>query len=174
MKGQPTLTVTSDFTADFNRLVKSFKQDAVLVGIPASDTGREGDDEEESGPITNAALLAMANFGSPANNIPAWPIMEIGIRNAQDAIAEQFAKAAKDVLKKGPAALQTYYERAGFIASSSIKRVLNDQEGVPSDKPEASTMAARTARGFKGTKYWVVSGQMRNAITYVVQSLWGR
>lgn len=169
MKGQPTLTVTSDFTADFNRIVKSFKQDAVLVGIPAADTERDDD-----APITNAALLAMANFGSPANNIPAWPIMGIGIKNAQDAIAEQFAKAAKEVLTKGAGALETYYERAGSIASSSIKRVLNDQEGVPSDKPEASTMAARTARGFKGTKYWVVSGQMRNAITYVVQSVWGR
>lgn len=169
MKGQPTLTVTKDFTADFNRIVKSFKQDAVLVGIPAS--GAERDDDA---PITNAALLAMANFGSPANNIPAWPIMETGIRNAQDAIAEQFAKAAKEVLTKGTGALETYYERAGSIASSSIKRVLNDQEGVPSDKPEESTMASRKSRGFKGTKYWVVSGQMRNAITYVVQSVWGR
>jgi hypothetical protein len=169
MKGQPTLTVTSDFTADFNRIVKSFQRDAVLVGIPAADTTRDDD-----APITHAALLAMANFGSPANNIPAWPVMAIGIKNAQDAIAEQFAKAAKEVLTKGTGALETYYDRAGFIASNSIKRVLNDQEGVPSGKPEDSTMDARKSRGFKGTKYWVVSGQMRNAITYVVKSVWGR
>lgn len=164
---EPTLTVTSDFTEKFNEIVKSFKHDAVLVGIPQEDKTREDDE-----PINNATLLAINNFGSPANNIPPRPVMQIGISNAKDAIAEQFKIAAKKALKDGPSALAAYYERAGIIASNSVKKAINSQEGI--DSPSEATLAARKARGFKGTKSLVVTGQMRNAITYVVRNLWGR
>lgn len=155
------ITVTSDFTDDFNRVIKSFKNDAVLVGIPAEKTARKAQD-----PVNNATLLAINNFGSPKLNIPARPVMAIGIRNAADPIAAQFKKAAVDALTKGYAALQTYYERAGIIASNSIKKAINDQDGIKG--PADSTLAARQADGFKGTKSLVVSGQMRNAITWVL------
>lgn len=163
------LEVTADFTENFNAAIKRFKNDSVLVGIPETDGPRDHDD-----PITNAALLAINNFGSPANNIPPRPVMAIGIRNAQDAITEQFKQCAKEVLKKGPAALAIYYERVGIIASNSIKKAINDGDEI--DPPAESTLKARkyiTASGFKGTKSLVVTGQMRNAITYVVKSIWG-
>lgn len=160
MKG-PSLTVTSDFTENFNRIVSKFKRDSVLVGIPEEDTKRK-----EDAPINNATLLAINNFGSPMNNIPARPVMSIGIRNAQAEIAEQFKKAVIDSLSKGLSALSTYYNRAGIIASNSIKKAINSQEGI--DPPAESTIAAREARGFKGEKALIVTGQMRNAITYVV------
>ena len=176
MRADPTLTVTSDFTEKFNEAIKSFKRDAVLVGIPATE-----DNRDEEAPIGNAALLAINNFGSPANNIPARPVMANGIRNAQDGIAEEFKKAAQDVLKKGPAALATYYERAGSIAANSVKKAINDQDfaggGPNNEEPAPATLAARkylTQAGFKGTKSLIVTGQMRNAITYVVRSVWGR
>jgi hypothetical protein len=161
---KPTLIVTSDFTKQFNDIVKKFKHDAVLVGIPESDEPRKDDD-----PISNAALLAIANFGSPMNNIPPWPIMATGIANAKDEIADQFKNACVSALKNGFSAVTNYYERAGIIASVACKKVINDQEDVPSDKPEQSTLDTRKARGFKGRKYWLVTGQMRNAITYVVR-----
>lgn len=166
---KPSLTITSDFSEKFNEAIKRFKSDSVLVGIPESDGQRD-----DSQPISNAALLAINNFGSPINNIPARPVMAIGIKNAQDAITEQFKLCAKEVLSKGPAALATYYERAGIIASNSIKKVINDQDGI--EAPAASTLKARkylTKAGFKGTKALLVTGQMRNAITYVVKSIWG-
>lgn len=165
MKG-PTLTV-DDFTSNFNKIVNSFKKDSVLVGIPETENNRD-----ETGPIGNAALLAINNFGSPANNIPARPVMQIGIRNAQEKIAEQFKTAAQNAFSKGTQVLETYYERAGIIASQSVKKAINDQEGIKG--PADSTLQERKARGFKGTKALVVTGQMRNAITYVVQSIWGR
>lgn len=167
MSGEPTLTVTSDFTEDFNRILKKFKNDAVLVGIPALSTERDNPDGDTS-QINNATLLALCNFGSPQNNIPPWPVMEIGIRNAQDPIAEEFKKAAKGALSKGLEALTTYYNRAGIIASTSIKKVINTQEDVPGDKPSQATLDIRKVKGFKGSKYWLVTGQMRNAITYVI------
>lgn len=161
---KPTLTVTKNFTQRFNDIVKKFRHDEVLVGIPQETSQRQG-----SEPINNATLFAIANFGSPLNNIPAWPIMAIGIRNARKEIGEQFKKAAIKALKDGFSAIDTYYERAGIIASTSIKKVINDQEDVPDGKPEDSTLAARKVTGFKGTKYWLVTAQMRNSITYVIR-----
>lgn len=166
MSAKPTLKVTSDFTDQFNETVKAFKGEAVLVGIPATDTERKiGEGEEE--PINNATLLAINNFGSPANNIPARPVMEIGIRAAQEQIAEEFKKAAQNALKRGLSALSVFYNRAGIIASTSIKKAINSQEDI--DPPSDATLAARKAAGFKGTKALIVTGQMRNAITYVVK-----
>lgn len=161
---QPTLTVTKDFTKSFNDLIKKFKNDDVLVGVPASTSKRDGST------ITNAALLAINNFGSPANNIPPRPVMEIGMRNAQDEIAEQFKKAAQSVLNQGSKALDIYYNRAGMIAANSIKKAINDQElGEEGPEPAESTLKAREARGFKGTKSLIVTGQLRNSITWVLR-----
>ena len=157
---KPKLTVTADFTDQFNELVKQFRRDAVLVGIPQGSVRK--DDE-----INNATLLAINEFGSPMNNIPPRPVMSIGIRKAQDEIAEQFRTAVKDVLKKGGAAIRTYYERAGIVAANSIKKVINAQDGIK--PPAASTLSSRKSKGFAGTKSLIVTGQMRNAITYVVK-----
>lgn len=164
---KPYFKVTSDFTKQLNDIVKHFRKDDVLVGIPASNTNRESDPKEKT-QITNAALLAINQFGSPANNIPARPVMTIGIRNAQEAIAEQFKLAAQNALSKGVSALSTYYNRAGIIASTEIKKAINAQEGFKGPAP--STLKARKSRGFKGTKSLIVTGQMRNAITYVLRS----
>ena len=166
---KPSLTVTSDFTKDFNEAVKRFRHDEVLVGIPAEKTDRKDEktDRKDDSAINNATILAINEFGSPRNKIPARPVMAIGIRNAQKEIAEEFRKAATNILSKGVSALDTYYNRAGIIASTSIKKAINSQEGI--DPPEKSTIAARRAAGFKGTKALVVTGQMRSAITYVVK-----
>lgn len=166
---KPTLTVSSDFTQQFNQLIKRFRNDSVLVGIPEEKSERmdNGDGEQ----INNATLLAIANFGSPQRNIPPWPIMSIGIRNAKDDLAEEYRKAAITSLKTGFDALDTYYNRAGIIASNSIKKVINQQEQIPDNKPAEATLEARKNRKptpFKGTKYWLVTGQMRNSITYVI------
>lgn len=157
---KPTLTVTSDFTSEFNNIISKFKNDVILVGIPASNTSRQDNE-----PIGNAALLALCNFGSPLQNIPAWPVMAIGIKNAQDAIAEQFKLAATNALTKGLSALDTYYNRAGIIASVSIKKVITAQTDKPEGRPLKLTLKRRKS---KGSKYWLVTGQMRNAITYVI------
>lgn len=163
------VTVTKDFTNKFNAIVKRFKNDMVLVGVPEDNAARPDDPESEG--INNATLMAIANFGSPQRNIPPWPIFAIGIRNAQDEIADQYKHAAMLALTTGLEALDTYYNRAGQIAANSIKKVINDQEDVPADKPAPATLAARKHRKptpFKGTKYWLVTGQLRNSITYVV------
>lgn len=160
------IIVTSDFTKSFNDIVNRFKGDNVLVGIPESDSSRRKDKDEDSS-INNATLLAINNFGSPANNIPSRPVMQIGIKNAQDDIADQFKQAATGALSGSLNALDIYYGRAGMIGANSIKKAINDQEGFPG--PSKATLEIREQKGFKGTKSLIVSAQMRNAITYVVK-----
>lgn len=159
-----TLTVTQDFTKKLQDILKSLKKDAVLVGIPEDKDVPRKDGQT----ITNATLLAINNFGSPARNIPARPVLQVGLRNAQDQIAEQFKRAAQMILTKGPEALDVYYERAGTIAANSVKKAINDQDFDGAPGPAESILAARKAAGFQGTKSLVVTGQMRNSITFVV------
>lgn len=154
--------VTEDFTDNLDAIIKKFKRDAVLVGIPQEESPRTGEE-----PINNATLLAINNLGSAANNIPARPVMEIGIRQAQGQIIDAFRDGAKRALSGGRGALSQAYNRAGIAASVSIKKVINSQEGI--EPPSEATLAARKAMGFKGTKALLVTGQMRNAITYVVK-----
>lgn len=157
---KPKLTVT-DNVLELLKAVKKIASARVLVGIPAEDNSRS-----ESG-IGNAALLAIHNYGSPANNIPARPVLEIGIRKAQNEIANEFKRAAVEALSKGAGAVSAAYQRAGIIASNSVKKVINEQDGI--EPISDSTMAAREARGFEGTKALIVTAQLRNAITYVVK-----
>lgn len=159
---KPTLTVTSDFTDQFNDIINSFKNDSVLVGIPAEKTNRSDNE-----PINNATILAINEFGSPMNNIPPRPVMAIGIRAAQDDIAKQFKLAVQNSLKNGLSALSVYYNRAGIIASNSVKKTINAQIDIA--PPSEATLAARKSHGFSGTKALIVTAQLRNAITYVVQ-----
>lgn len=169
-----TLKVTSDFTKTFNETIARFKKDAVLVGIPQEDDGRKKE-EQEKDPIGNAAILAINHFGSEEAHIPPRPVLTTGIRNAQPEISEEFKKAATQALTKGAPALEVYYNRAGTIAASSCKKVINDQEGLKA--PSEATLRARkylTKSGFKGEKALLVTGQVRNAITYVVNSIWGK
>jgi hypothetical protein len=161
---KPTLKVTKDFTERMNDIVKRFRHDEVLVGIPEQETARK-EDEDASEPINNATILAINEFGSPANNIPPRPVMAIGIRKAKDEIAEQFKKAAIAALSAGFSAVDTFYDRAGFAASMSVKKTINEQDGI--DKPSDATLTARKAMGFKGEKALIVTGQTRNAITFV-------
>lgn len=53
---KPTIKVTSDFTKNFNSIVRQFKNDAVLVGIPNSNKNKREDTEES---INNATILAI-------------------------------------------------------------------------------------------------------------------
>ena len=158
---KPSIDV-KDFTEKFLAAVKKMKKFETLVGIPEEDSKRD-----ESDGINNAALLFINEYGSPANNIPARPVVKIGIKQSKSDVVDEFRKAARDGLSRGDAVVQKYYERAGIIASNSIKNVINNQIGIQG--PSEATLKIRKEKGFKGTKSLIVTGQMRNAITYVVQ-----
>ncbi len=163
---KPYVKVTYDNSDKFNKAMKSFAGDALLVGVPAADTSRKSVEGKDQ--ITNAQLLAIHEYGAPAANIPARPVLSIGLRNAQDRIAEELKKAAQFFFSDPKSTI--HLERAGSIAANSVKKAINDQDSIA--PPSEATLKGREARGFKGTKSLIVTGQMRNSITYVLTGLW--
>ena len=162
---KPYLSV-NDFTKDFFAAIKTLKEKQTLVGIPSKTSDRKPEPGEAPEPINNAALLYINEFGSPTQNIPARHPMKTGIKIAQDALADEFRKCAKAAFTHGEAALDQYYERIGIIGSQSVKYVIYTQQDM--DPISDATSRSRQSRGFKGEKALIVTGQMRNAITYVV------
>lgn len=165
---------TESFLDKLDRVVSKFKSDAVLVGIPQEKASRPGD------AMNNATILAINHFGSPLQNIPARPILAIGIQNAQEDIAKELKKAVlaslKTVVKGGTAEaiMDQYYNRTGIIAAAAVKAVITNQEGI--EPPAESTLQSRRSRGrsegkkgFSGESALLVTGQLRAAITYVVK-----
>lgn len=166
----------------------------VLVGFPDDSENSERTDASGSatGEITNAALGYIHDNGAPEANIPARPFMIPGIKAAQEEVADLLGKTARAVLRGGgESKIQDGLTQVGFKAANSIKRTIN--EGIPPPLAD-STLRARLRGGRKNgagarkgalqeldarwdgqapstdyAKPLVDTGQMRNAVTYVIR-----
>lgn len=157
----------------------------VLVGFP-EDTSKR--DEQGSAAITNAALGYIHNNGAPEANIPARPFMEPGLSENADALAGVLGSAAKRFLATGNKHdIEIGFERLGLKAQAALRRKIN--EGIPPPLADSTLRkrAGRKGKGRKGAKLelelrdagWdpsvdfakplIDTGQLRNAITYVVR-----
>ena len=116
----------------------------VLVGIPAEHTLREM--AEHKGPITNAALGYIQEFGSPARNIPARPWLIPGVRESDDKVRKRFEIAAKRALDGDTQAVEVQLGRAGMDAVSTVRERMT--RGIPPPLSERTLQArARRKRG---------------------------
>ena len=163
--------------------VKTFIKDllnlpktSVYVGIP-----EQKDPRKEGREIGNAALAYIHDNGSPLRNIPARPFMQPGIKAVQDKINIHLKNAAKAVVDGKNDKVIVYLNRAGIVAASSIKNVINEGEGFAPLK--RSTLLGRL-RKRKAAKKWaskkreetmasmhplVDTASMRNSISYFVE-----
>lgn len=157
-----TVTITKDRMADVLKSIQSLVKERTLVGIPASNA------ERRDGPINNAAIGYINEFGSPANNIPARPFLIPGVEAAQPQVVKQLRKGADQALDGKLDAADKALHRAGIVAVNAVRAKIN--EGVPPPlKP--STIAARERRGRTGTKPLIDTGQLRNSLTYVIRKV---
>lgn len=147
----------------------------VLVGVP------ESTDAREDSPIGNAALAYIHDQGSPLANIPQREFMRPGIRNAQERINKELFQVAKAYLDDDEAKIDLHLHKAGLIAVSSIKSVINEGEGFAPLK-RGTTLARLRQR--KAAKKWekekreatmetmhplVNTGELRNSIVYSIE-----
>jgi hypothetical protein len=170
----------------------------VLVGFPDDGTYRKVDTGEtddygkpiksvEGADITNAALGYIHDNGSPEANIPARPFMGPALEEAQGRITSKLAQVTNAVIKKGAGSIvvEQGMHQVGLIAATAIKNKIND--GVPPPLAD-STLRKRARKGRKGAglellsrqhgiapsmdfaKPLVDTGQLRNAVTYVIRS----
>ena len=156
------LKVTKDITKKVLAAFSSLSVSNVLVGIPENKNSREDNNNE----MNNATIGYIQENGSDLLGIPPRPFLVPAVSNIQEKISNEFAAAAKAAFNN-PDSLNKYFERIGIIASNEAKRIINSQEGF--EEISAATLRRRIAEGFKGTKALIVTGQLRNSITYVVE-----
>ena len=147
----------------------------VLVGVP-----EETDPRKDGKGIGNAALAYVHDQGSPAQNIPPRPFMIPGIMKAQDQINIELLAVAKAQLEENKEQVELHLKRAGLIAQSSIRNVINEGEGFTPLK--RATLLARLRRR-KAARKWskdkreetmasfhplVDTGQLRNSVVYQI------
>jgi hypothetical protein len=176
-----TLVIKVDKLAAVVKSLNELTGKDVLVGIPDKTATRKVDDE---GPMNNATLGYIHEFGSPAANIPARPFLIPGIKDAGEDLDERLKKAAQAALDGNTSQVNAQMSMAGQEARDSVKAKINSGDFIPLAD---STLRARARRGRKGAiaelesrkqgnapstataKPLIDSGQLRNSITYVVR-----
>jgi phage gpG-like protein len=154
-----------DNSVALRQSLRKLEKNQVLVGVPAEKAPR--DPEEQRGPINNAALAYIHNFGSPSGNIPARPFMEPGIKDNTDKIVPYLEAAAREAVLGNASGVTKNLTAAGITAATGIKMKIQTGPFIPL-KP--STIAQRQRRGRMGTRPLIDTGQLRNAITFVVRA----
>jgi hypothetical protein len=157
----------------------------VLVGIPASRGVRR------EGQITNAAIGYIMENGSPARGIPARPFLNPTVKAMRPQIAEQLRNAGSLALSGNQGATEKTLMGLGIMVSQAVKNAID--AGIPPPlarstllgrirnrtaiKGAKAELKHRDAGGIPGldlAKPLVATGQLRNAITYVIRSRTGR
>lgn len=153
---------TADKVPLLDAALKLLQKRDVLVGIP-----EEKGERKQDSPINNAALLYINDHGSPAQNIPARPTLKPGVEDATPKMLPHLKETGKQALENPSAEnIERGLSAVGLIAQNSVRAKIN--AGPPPPLKEA-TIKARKRRGYTTEKPLVVTGQMRNAVTYVVR-----
>lgn len=184
------LKVTRDDLDAVRAEIEALADLEVLVGWPDETTDdREGVEDGQKAPITNAALAYIHDNGAPEVNIPARPFMKPAIEEAQDKITAQLVRVAKLAMapkeQRRGATARGLMDAVGLAAQRAVVAKIN--EGVPPPLADY-TLKQRAKRGRKGAqqeldqraqglppgtdlaKPLVDTAAMRNACTYVIRS----
>lgn len=156
------VTVVTDKLAAVVAGIEALVSYRIMVGVPSDRAGRR------DLAIDNAALAYIHDNGAPEVGIPARPFMLEGVNDVRDRIVEQQEHAAEAALDGKPDKVEQFYHRAGLIAQAGIRAKITRGPFVPL-KP--ATLAARRRRGRKGTRPLIDTGQLRNAISYVIRKV---
>lgn len=155
------LTVVADHVAQLAEGLALLARLRVSVGVPEDKGPRK-----EGADITNAALLYIHENGAPEVGIPARPTLKPGIKDARQEIERRLRLAGTAAMDGKPQSVRNQFAAAGQAGASAVKARINSNTPPPL---APATLAARKRRGVKRTNTLVDTGQMRNAVTYVVR-----
>jgi phage gpG-like protein len=163
----PGVTITTPVDEVEKRLkaVRELLKMQVLVGVPDANANRQREPGDDSD-INNAALAYIHNYGSPANNIPARPFMEPGIKAARAQIVRFMGAAGRAAIDGKPDEIRRNFEKVGLVTQAAIQKKITDGPFTPL---APATLAARRARGRTGTGPLIDTGQLRRSITFVIR-----
>lgn len=175
---------TTDRTGTLKKLLDDIGAMEVYVGIPEDRAPRKGEGE-----ISNAQLMYIHTHGSPVRNIPPRPVIEPAIeaQGNKGPIADELAKAAKEVLNGNPSEAVRHLEKAGMTGMNSARAWFEDPRN--NWAPNTRATALHKLRKLKGrarkealaklaggsvpegvSRPLVDTGELRKSITYVVKN----
>ena len=149
--------------------IQALTTSRVAVGVPATQALRKPEPGEK-GDVNNAMLAYIHENGCPAANIPPRPFLKPTIEFMRANIAAQLRQIAVNGLKGRLDAVERGFHILGLKVSTAVKMKINTG---PFQKLADATIARRRARGRMGTKPLLDTGQLRNAITYVIKRVRG-
>lgn len=158
-----SLQIRNDRLGEVASAVEALTRNAVYVGIPATAPPRRGE------PITNASIAYVQEHGSPLLHIPPRPFLRPGVADASEELADRLEDAAHLATDGNRNGVIRALHAVGLIAQAAVRRKIT--EG-PFTALSERTLAARRARGITRTKPLIDTGQLRNAINYVIRGPW--
>lgn len=163
----------------------------VLVGVPDRTANR---DEEHDGPVTNAMLAYIHEHGSPDANIPARPFLVPGVQSAEPDALRYLRLAAEATMRGDTRRADAYLNDAGIVGMNGARRMISYGDFVPLSPATvrnrhrsrgtqsrrasedrylelyAGGMSPAEAQAATGIRPLNNTGQLRNAITYVLRT----
>jgi hypothetical protein len=181
MASKPGIRITGPGLAGISSALKLLAQNEVLVGFPEDTTDRPDD-----AGMTNAALGYIHDNGAPEANIPPRPFMLPGIAKAQTTIAAKLGETMRAALNNGNAqTIEKGLTQAGLIGKLAIQNEINSglspaladstlrSRGRGRTKSAQEELARRKAGEAPSSalaKPLIVTGELRNAINYVIRA----
>lgn len=156
-----TVKITKDRVPDLLKAIKDLTSKEVLIGIPDTAAGRDGE-----GAISNAEIGYLMETGSPSQNIPERPHLVPGVEAARGKIEKRMKSGAQAALSGNTAGVDATLTAVGLTAENAVKTKIT--EG-PFAALSPKTLAKRRAKGRTGDKPLIDTGQYRRAITHVVR-----
>lgn len=180
--------ISVDKMASIIKAINELGGKDVLVGIPEGNTERKSGD-----PASNAVIGYIQEFGSPENNLPARPFLIPGVQDIQKPAAERLKIAAQRALSGDLSQAEKQLSAAGLMGQNSARAKINSniapalsprtiaerhrQRGTKSmRKSEKGYLKAiangdspSDAQAAAGIVALINTGQLRNAITYVIR-----
>lgn len=138
------------------------KNNAVYVGIPQEESSREN-----SGEVSNAELLFIHTNGSPANNIPARPVIEPALKDDSERLSKMMAESAKMVFQGNKDEAIRKMKLAGMRGQNVTRAwFVNPKNGWAPNAP--SVYKKKIEKGSTDPRPLIDTGELRKSITYVV------
>lgn len=184
MAAKDHVTVVKDNVDAAMKAIEMLTKKSVLVGIPSTTAGRK-----DAGPITNAVLGYVHEFGEPKHNVPARPFLIPGVKSVEKQTAAGMQRAGAFAIEGKTDDMLKQLNAVGLRAVSAVKKQITSNIPPPLQPATVAARLRRTQGGRKrltglrsqGTNLgkWgatnlttlVDTGQLRNSITYVIRDM---
>jgi len=171
--------VKKDKLEEVVKSITALTSKKVLIGIPGENAERNDGSE-----MNNPTLGYIHEFGSPANNIPARPFLNPGVKDSKNEWLIRLKKAAEAALNGDKSKVEMEMMDAGSIASTASKLIITSGVLQPladstlkarsrkGDKGAIAELASRASGNSPGTdlaKPLIDTSGLLNSITYVIR-----